>query len=182
MAEKLKSLFSNFYIRLIMILIPVFCFDSFVLQPFLKDHYLEQDLRNFKDNSWKYILITFAIIIVVAAIFARVRKISEFIAVCFISGAIILGFKSIFTRIFLFINTETEHSRMIQTYEIINHKEPQVLWLDAGEKKSIHDHNEIELIDKKRKSLGLQSISQHKTNDTVHVIYKKGIFNVNYID
>lgn len=181
MFEKLKSLVSKSYMWILMYLASFICLDTFILTPFIKNHYFDTDLSNFKTEAWKYTFIIIGVTAVLLAIFSKAKQLSHIIYVVIISTILISGIKPLLTKIFLFINVKTETSQESYTYKIINHKVSQTFWLDSGEKKSIHD-DEIKLIDKKRKEKGLPSILGYKNNDTIKVIYKKGIFNVNYLD
>ncbi|MGG5207864.1 hypothetical protein ACQWU4_02870 [Chryseobacterium sp. MIQD13] len=180
--EKLKAILSNSYIRVLMLLIPFYCFEGFLLKPFIREHYLKTDLDAFKIDSWKYIFMITAVIAIVIIILSKAKKISQIIIVIILSTILTFSLKSLISNILLFINYHTEISQTVQTYEIISHKKAMVFWLNAGKNNSIYEDGEIHLIDKKRKTKDLKSIFEYKTGDTVKVKLKKGIFNVNYLN
>lgn len=141
------------------------------------------DLKNFKTYSWKYLLATAAIISITLIVFMKIKQFSRIIITCILSLFLAFwSFNFLFINTILFINSQTEKSQITNTYEVINHKEVTNFWLNSGKKKSIHDDDEMELIDKKRKVKGLKSIFEYKTGDTLQVKFKKGIFNVNYLE
>lgn len=182
-SEQTKKLISKPYFILLIILVLLFCLDAFVLKPFIKEHYLDQDLQSFKDFSWRYLLVIAVVIAIVVSICIKATKIIQIISVCLYSAFFALwAFRTLLIQILLFTNFQTEREHIINTYEVINHKEAMVFWMDGGKGNSIHDDNAIELIDKKRKAKGLKSIFEYKTGDKVKVEFKRGIFNVNYLD
>lgn len=179
--EKIKTFVSKPYIILFVILALLFCLDDFILKPFITDHYLEEDLTSFKDFSWKYLAIIAVLLAIVLIIISKAKKILPILILCAFSAFLVFfGLITVLTHILLYINVQTEKEDVINTYEVIHHHE--TFWLHAGEENSIHGNKAIQLIDKKRKEKNQNSILEYKTGDTVKVTFKKGIFNVNYLD
>lgn len=154
-----------------------------LLKPFIKNHYLDQDLSSFKDYSWKYLIAITVVLTIVLAICLKVKTISHFITTC-ISSTVFVFFvlRTVLINITLLINTHTEKSQITNTYEDINYKEMKTFWLNSDKTKSINDDDEMKLIDKRRKAKGQKSLFEYKMNDTIQVKLKKGVFNVDYIE
>lgn len=181
--EKTKSFLSDSYVRSLIIFIPVMCINSFFLKSIIKDHYLDQDLTNFKDYSWKYLIVITVVLIIVLAICLKVKTVSHFINICISSTVFVFFvFRPILINIILLINIHTEKSQITHTYEVISYKEMKTFWLNSDKTKSINDDDEIKLIDKRRKAKGQKSLFEYKMNDTIQVKFRKGVFNVNYIE
>jgi hypothetical protein len=83
--------------------------ETFFLKPFIKDHYLDQDLTNFKDYSWKYLIAITVFVAIVLAFFIKPKKIFQIIGLFIYSAVLVfLAFKTILINIILYINTITE--------------------------------------------------------------------------
>ncbi|MDV7696204.1 hypothetical protein N6B72_04635 [Chryseobacterium soli] len=157
--------------------------ETFFLKPFIKDHYLDQDLTNFKDGSWKYLIAITVLLTIVLTICLKVKTISHFITTCIFSTVFIFFvLRTVLISIMLYINTQTEKSQITNTYKVIRYKEMKIFWLNSDKKNSINDNDKIKLIDKRRKEKGQKSLFEYKMNDTIQVKLKKGVFNVNYIE
>ncbi|PIF46143.1 hypothetical protein CLU96_3162 [Chryseobacterium sp. 52] len=182
-SEKIRPLTSKPFVLFCIIMILIFCFDGFYLKPIIKDHYLDMDLKSFKNDFWKYQLLIAALLAIVFILFMKIRKLLQMIPVILCSlFFVFMGFKTFFSDIALYINYQTEKKQITKTYTVINHKETKVFWLYAGEVSSIHDYKEIQLTDQKRKANGLKSLFNYNYGDTVQITFKKGIFKVNYMD
>jgi len=157
--------------------------DIFFLKPFIKNHYLDQDLSSFKDYSWKYLIAITVVLIIVLVICLKVKTISHFINICIFSTVFVFFvLRTVLINIILLINIQTEKSQITNTYKVISYKEMKIFWLNSDEKNSINDNDKIKLIDKRRKEKGQKSLFEYKMNDTIQVKLKKGVFNVNYIE
>ena len=91
-----------------------------------------------------------------------------------------LGVHSSLDNLLLYLNLKTKKGEIVQTYQVISNKEPQVFWLDG--KEPIHDRKDLEKINNQRIRNNLKSIFDYQNNDTVKVKYYKGIIDLNYIE
>ena len=178
-----KPLLSKNNLIIFAILAAIFCFDGFFLKPAVQDHYLSTDLQDFNAGYWRYQLVAAVIFTVAIILLMKVKNLATIVIILLFSGFFTFwGFKTLISNILLYVNSHTEKDTTEQIYQVINHRENKVFWLDAGGKKSIHDHGELSLIDERRKSGNQKSIFTYQNMDTLHIHFKKGILNINYLD
>ncbi|MBB4805681.1 hypothetical protein HNP38_000953 [Chryseobacterium defluvii] len=177
---------SKLQIIIISFLIFIFCINDFFLKPIIKEKYLDTDLKSFEHISWRYLLIisVFIAVITIAVIQLRLKKVhilQVFMVIVFSGLLTFFGFYRFISNALLYINFKTEKEEIIREYQVINHKEQKVFWLDAGEN-SLHDKDEMLKLSKNITQKNSRFIFEYKNNDTVKVSFKKGILNVNYLD
>lgn len=178
-----KALLSKNNIIIFIILVVIFCFDGFFLKPAIQDHYLSTDLQNFNAGFWKYQLAVAVIITAALTLLMKVKNLAAIVIISLFSGFFTFwAFRTLISNVLLYVNSHTEKNTTEQVYQVIHHREYKIFWLDAGEKKSIYDTKELHLIDEKRKSGNQKSIFTYQNTDTLHIRFKKGILNINYLD
>lgn len=163
----------------------VFLLQDFLLKPIIKENYLSEDLKKFKEFSWKYTVSIFIVFFLIILLMIRKNlKISQtpsIILFLIIFGfGFYLGVHSSLDNLLLYLNLKTKKREIVQTYQVISNKEPQVFWLDG--KEPIHDRKDLEKINNQRIRNNLKSIFDYQNSDTVKVKYYKGIIDLNYIE
>jgi len=177
--------FSKRNIIFVLCFIVIFSLQDFILKPIIKEKYLYDDLKDFKNYSWKY---TVSIIVLIATIIIfRIRKSLKayqipviILAFMFFGTSFYFGVHNLIDNTILYINSITEGSRIVKTYNVISHKENKTFWLNN--KDSVHERNDLENINKSRTKNGLKSIFEYQNNDTIRVSFNKGLINVNYLE
>ncbi|ASK29557.1 hypothetical protein CEY12_05305 [Chryseobacterium sp. T16E-39] len=166
------------------ILIILFSIYSFILKPIIKERYLHSDLKNFEDGSWKYTIITFSILLIImffAIIKSKTKDLSNLPVGILVLGLVCFaGLHHPVNYVLLFVNIKTGKEKIVRKYEIVNHKEQSVFWLDANEN-SIHDNSDLDRINKCRAEKNLKSVFEMKNKDNIIIRFKKGIMDINYL-
>lgn len=148
--------YSKKFILLIIVLITIFLFDFFEIRPIIKQIYLENDVKNFKESSiiYRIIVITFTILLF---FFVQLKRlgISQtsgiLIHAVFLWFTLFLTTKNIPDNILLYINSKTEKGKITKTYTVVSNMDPKVFWLDE-KSASIHSEDELRIIDNRRTS------------------------------
>lgn len=166
------------------ILISLFSIYSFILKPIIRERYLDSDLKNFEDDSWKYTIITFIILLIIilfAIIKSKTKDLSNLPIVILVLGWVcFMGLHHPINYVLLFVNIQTGKEKITRKYEVVNHKEYSVFWLNAN-KNSIHDDQDLNKVNTYRVKKNLKSVFEMKNNDTIVVPFKKGIMDINYL-
>lgn len=178
-----KAFFRKYF--LVIIFIIILLLQDFFLKPFVKDLYLNDDIKNFKEFSWKYTVFIFTIPAGIIIFISR-KSITLSAVPLILLGLMIFGsgfyfgFHSLVDNALLLINSKTKNTEINKTYEVIHDKEKKVFWLNN--ENSIHDKEDLQKINRYRVSKGLKSIFDLQNNDTVKVTFNKGWFDVNYLE
>ncbi len=178
-----KALFRKYFWVIIFIIILLL--QDFFLKPFVKDLYLNDDIKNFKEFSWKYTVFIFTILAGIIIFISR-KNITFSAVPLILLGLMIFGsgfyfgFHSLVDNSLLLINSETKKTEIIKVYEVVYHKGKKVFWLNN--ENSIHDKEDLQKINRYRISKGLKAIFNLQNNDTVKVRFNKGWLGVNYLE
>lgn len=178
--------YSKKFVLLIIVLITIFLFDFFEIRPLIKQMYLENDVKNFKEGSIIYRIIIITCIILLF-FFVQLKRLGItqtpgiLIYAVFLWFSLFLATKNIPDNILLYINSKTEKVKITKTYTVISNIDPKVFWLDE-KSASIHSENELRIIDNMRTSKKLKSIYTYNNRDTIKVNFKKGLIKVNYLN
>lgn len=141
-------------IIIVIILIAIFALDHYTLEPIIREKYLENDIRSFKDNSLIYKVI-FVSIMVVFTFLLQIKRIkSSQISEILIFGVItwfslFLATQRMIDHVLLYINTKTEKEQITKIYSVVNHEDKKVFWLNDGNK-SIYSEKDLENINRSR--------------------------------
>lgn len=166
------------------IFIIIFSIYDFVLKPIIRERYLYADLENFENGSWKYTIIIFIILLIImlfAIIKSKIKDLSNLpIVILVLGGVCFIGLRHPINDLLLFVNIQTGKEKITRKYEVVNHKEQSVFWLDANEN-SIHDNNDLDKVNKYRVEKNLKSVFEMKNKDTIVVLFKRGIMDINYL-
>lgn len=175
---------SKTQIIFIVCFILLFSLQNLVIEPIVKEKYLYDDLKYFKNNSWKYPVSIF--IIIAAILIFKIRKSLTMyqipgiiLTLIFIATSFYFGGHNFIDNTLLYLNSKIEGLEIIKTYKVISYKENETFWLNSTE--SVHDKNDLENINKSRIRKNLKSIFEYQNNDTVKVRFNKGLINVNYL-
>ncbi|MDN4012789.1 hypothetical protein QX233_09975 [Chryseobacterium gambrini] len=178
-----KALFRKYFWVIIFIIILLL--QDFFLKPFVKNLYLSDDIKNFKEFSWKY---TVSAIIILAGIIIFISKKNVkpssipliLLALIVFGSGFYFAFHSLVDNSLLLINSETKKTEIIKVYEVVYHKGKKVFWLNN--ENSIHDKEDLQKINHYKVSKGLKSIFDLQNNDTVEVTFNKGWFDIDYLE
>lgn len=150
------------FILLIIVLITILLFDFFEIRPLIKQIYLENDVKHFKESSIIYRIIVITCIILLF-IFVQLKRLGItqtpglLIYAVFFWFTLFLATKNLPDNILLYINSKTEKGKITKTYTVVSNIEPKVFWLDE-KSASIHSEDELRIIDNTRTSKKLKSI------------------------
>ncbi|WP_375181385.1 hypothetical protein [Chryseobacterium sp.] len=111
----------------VIIFIIILLLQDFFLKPFVKDLYLNDDIKNFKEFSWKYTVFIFTILAGIIIFISR-KNITFSAVPSILLGLMIFGsgfyfgFHSLVDNALLLINSKKKNTEINKTYEVIHDK------------------------------------------------------------
>ncbi|WP_312341532.1 hypothetical protein [Chryseobacterium binzhouense] len=167
------------------ILILVLSIYSFIEKPFVKDKYLDSDIKYFENNYFWKIYLAISIFILLFGFF-KIEKSKEQM------GMLILGwflfvilfytfFRGFITTNVMFLNQMKSLNKENVVYQLFNYDKIVSLH-NTNSQEFIVQNNFIEKIDRKRKLNQQKILIQIKHGDTVNVLYDKGLFGFKYLN
>ncbi|WP_333851052.1 hypothetical protein [Epilithonimonas sp.] len=167
----------------------VFSIYSFVERPYIKEIYLNNDIKNFEDNYfWKIYLVLWFLLIIFG--FYKVEKTKEKIAELGMTFLFFLVFGYILLNNFittntLFLNQLESTRKKISVYQVFNYDKDNISLSGISDKEYISEILEDEILNKIEKNRArnqLKPLNQIKHGDTVNVIFDKGLFGFKYLN
>ena len=166
----------------------VFILLNFYLQPLIKKEYLPKEIERFNENvSWKiYLLICsslllFIVIFKAKTLHSKGEAVLVFLFLCIFTFVIST---KLITNTSLYINqlSITGKEKEVLTVNLENFNGKKYAHL-SGNKIFIDDSNEeyLEKIDEIRNKNGLKPLNEIGNRDTIHVVFKKGLFGFKYL-
>ena len=155
------------------------------LNPFLKGLYSSEDMRNFKQTSWKYSLLLSSLLLLII-IMIGVRK--KLITRKFFLNCILIFFLfTVFTKglnddILLYFNSKINIENYCKNYVVIRSDPNKVFHIYDKKNEFIDSDQLFEKINSKRLSRNLKSLYNLQNNDTLNIDYKIGFLNVKFLE
>lgn len=167
-----------------MFLLLIVCLQILFLIPLVQDLYLDVDVRNFKENSWKYTLVFFIAVVLVVGFYALKRNVLN---KGFALNAAMLLFllyfvgKSPINNLLLYLNSKVNVSYITKTYTVSRYDANKNL-LIYDKKDEIISDSGLDKIDSIRLSKNQKSLFELNNKDTLNVGYKIGFLKVKFLD
>ena len=168
-----------------LIIIALFSFKIFFLNPFLKRIYFSDDIRNFEKNSWKYSLVLPSILLIIAIIFAIKRKLADrkFFINCIIVFLLITVFsKRLTDDLLLYFNSKINVENYTKNYIVLRYDPNKVFHIYDKKNEFIVFDEQLKKIDSVRLKRNLKSLYNLQNKDTLNVEYKVGMLKVKYLE
>jgi hypothetical protein len=158
----------------------------FYFQPFVDNTYFHSDVLFFKNDSWKYSIIVFILILIVFVVYGfktnmiKIR-IWNFALLALISFFLSSLLKNFTDNFLLYINKKISHKSILIVYKVIENKENEVFEL-YDYKNFITYKEELDKINNQRINNNLKSVYDYKNNDTLQVSFNYGFLKVKYLE
>lgn len=161
---------------------------SSVERPYIKEIYLNNDIKNFEDNYfWKIYLVLWFLLVIFG--FYKVGKTKEKIGELGMAFLFFLVFGYIFLNNFittntLFFNQLKSTGKEIFVYKVFNYDKNNISLSGINNKDYISEILEDEIfnrIEKNRVRNQLKPLNKIKHGDTVNVVFEKGLFGFKYL-
>jgi len=160
---------------------------NFILEPIIGRQYPSEEIKYFKENeAWKIMALIIGSIFLFLFFFKAEgieQKGNLFLGFLFLSVFSFVFFTNHITSIALYINQLDVKEKEVSAYLVLNEDVRGEKFISLlGEKESISNFDDIfESIENTRNQKGLVSIQNLKNRDTIHIVYKKGLFGYSYI-
>jgi hypothetical protein len=169
------------------IITAIICLYIFLLKPLTEEPYLEKYIGDFKDRSWKYTIgLCLLLYLLAIVLFLKMNEITDRLylfvaplAFLFFSSFIIKG---IIDHVLLYSNTLTGNQQITESYTVLKGDQNEIIYLIDSKKNAISNEDDIAKIDAIRKAKNQKSLFLLEDDDTLHVTYKTGFFNVKFIE
>ena len=171
-------------VLLFLILIVIFCYKHFYLKPILSKIYFDNDLRNFKENSWSYSFILPLVVLIVLIVYAKKRNLlnkSFVIYSMLYCSLLVLGVKGLTDDIFLYLNSKINVKNFTKNYTVIRYDPNKVFHL-YDMKNEFIDFDKLKKFDSIRLHKNQKSLYKLNDKDTINVNFKKGFLNVKFLE
>ncbi len=174
-------------ITIILIFIAVFFLDWFIIEPEIKQSYLNQDIWKFENNSWKYSVITFLLIYISFLIYklynSKYNKagLTVFLFyLCLPSAFLAFCLNSLTENTTLYFNSIYHKENLKKEYLIQRYDTNKVFQLYDKKDEIIVSKRELDKIDLIRKMGNLKSLYELQNNDTIIINYGIGFLKTKY--
>ena len=170
-------------IVIIVTLILLFSISLFVIEPKLKQFYLEQEMDKY---FWVYYFVTFIIISISLIVFWYLKNTLKAIRIENVSGFIItVAVFSIFYQTFikdvvLSLNLLTYNDSVEKTFTIEKFDKDKMFLWNYKLHEMLEDSILINKINSKRIAEGKISVFNIENKDSIDVEFKKGLFGIEY--
>lgn len=160
----------------------IFCTDIFFLSPIIEENYDYRDISDFKNNSWKYLLIISFIGFTIYALKKGTLNKKYLLNNLFI--IIFIGFfgKGIIDNLLLYLNLKVGKTEYSKQYVVFRDDEKKIFSLYDHEGNFRIFEEELTQIDYSRTTKKQKSIYTFKNKDTLNIDYKIGILGVKYLE
>lgn len=167
------------------VIIVIFCIEIFILNPYIKDKYFTIDILNFKENSLKFSLLLPFVVLVFFLFYGFRKKIINLVyifSVLLVSMLFGFFFKSITDNFLLFLNSKIKLESHTKTYHVVSDKTNKIFHIYENKEDFITSLEQLDKIDSLRIIKKYPSLYKLKNGDTLKVTYKKGLFNVKFLE
>ncbi len=180
-----KMKISKYRILAYSVFITILCIHIFLLRPYVKEKYFDIDIRNFKDISWKFSLLLPFVVFVIFIVYGFRKKIINIVyifSVLLVSTLFGFFFKSITDDFLLFLNSKINLESHIKTYHVVSDDTNKIFHIYENSNEFITYPEQLDKIDSLRIVKKYPSLYKLKKGDTLKVAYKKGLFDVKFLE
>jgi energy-converting hydrogenase Eha subunit A len=167
------------------IIVSIVCLQAFLLSPHIDELYSSDDVRIFKETSWKYSIILPLVILILAVIYVVRKNINDWIYL--LSFAFYLFLMSIIWKdladdLLLYFNSKLNVVQHTKNYVVVRHDANKVFHIYDRKNEFIMYSKSLRKIDAIRAKKNLNCLYDLQNKDTLNIAYKKGFLNIKFLE